>query len=99
MLEGWFREGRALSYLKGIDRSLARIAAALEERNLVSGSAHSGTSLRTFYEDRGAGLGDADYQAPTDEYFRDLELLEEAKRRNAGEAADLSDEDIEGIGE
>ena len=96
MLEGWFREGRALSYLKEISLSLKRIANVLEEQSLAGG--RSGLGLRTFYEDPRSSA-EADVQFPTDEYFRDLELLEEAKRRNAGEAADLSDEDIEGIGE
>lgn len=97
MLEGWFREGRALSHLKGIDSSLRRIASALEERNLFRGDSRSGSSLRTFYEDKGSGLGDADFQAPSDEYFRELELLEIQKRQNLGEASDLSDEEIEGV--
>jgi len=97
MLEGWFREGRALAHLKGIDSSLRRIASALEERNLFRGDARSGSSLRTFYEDKGAGLGDADFQAPSDEYFRELELLEIAKKKQGGEVADLSDEEVEGV--
>lgn len=89
----WFREGRALSYLKRIDSSLARIAAALEERNL---GAPSGLGLRTLYADKRSGE-EADFQALSDEDYAALELLEHEKRKQGGEAADLTDEEVEGV--
>ena len=92
-LRDWLAQGRGIAYLKEISYSLKRIANALEEQNLAKGG---GTGLRTFYEDKHSEE-EADFQAPTDEYYRDLELLEIAKRKHGGEAADLSDDDIDGV--
>lgn len=95
MLKAWFREGRALAHLKRIDDSLSRIASALEEQNLSRGGGNLG--LRTFYQDDKLSTEEADIQFPSDEYYLDLELLEKEKRKQGGEAADLTDEEVEGV--
>ena len=94
-LGDFFRAARANANLKEIARQLRRIANALEEQNLVKG-APRGTAFHTLYEDPHSEE-EAALAFPTDEYFAELERREILKRTQGGEAADLSDEDIEDL--
>lgn len=94
MLRSWFTLGRLNAHAKDIAFSLKRIANALEEQNLARGGGAS--SFRALYEDKNSPE-EAAIQFPTDEYFAELELREQVKRKHGGEAQDLSDEEMDDL--